>query len=205
MPEPSKIEYLESAYAVYSYIYTYAKDHNEVSLFEDEKTPFAVSYLLEQFTYSLSRILDDDFRNDNPEMDDLKWLILAGVAESGEEFLLEDVTDVIYQHFNLIENFKIFEKAYKREIEKLASKNHLNRTPENKNNSHRKKSKIKSISKHHPPVFWPEEKESKKYTPKSKSRNKKRKRIEEDENLPWDTTYKYPIHSRHSLWTVRKK
>lgn len=155
MAKPTKLEYLHSTYASYSYIYHFAKNFSGDDLHDDPKTIFALGYLLEHFSWGLSNLIKEGFREDNSEMDDLFWLMLAAAGEGGGGFALDDIPDVIFGDLNLVKFFPTFQKIYRRELKKL------NYEEDNKD--------------------------------------------DQKNDLPWDTLYKYPIHTRHSIWTVKKR
>lgn len=158
MAKPTKKDYLKLTYAAYHYIYNYAKDFDGDDLFDDEKTVFALGYLLDQFTWGIKNILTDEFRNRNSEMQDLFWLMLAASGARGDGFTPEEIPDVIFGDFNLVDFFPTFQKVYQREL----------RRPN---------------------------------TTKTKQKEDKNQKEERE----WDTVYKYPIHTRHSIWTVKKR
>ncbi len=204
MSKPTELDYLEAANANYHYIYQYAKDLDAVQLYDDEKTLFALKYLLEQFFWCINNLLNDSFRKNDPEMDNLTWLHAASAGTSSDFFSLEDVPNIIYEDLKLIEFYKTFKKVYYREKRKLISVNAENVEVEKEKTTRKKKSKSKCLPTAHPQVLWPAEKYEKKYSLPSVSRQKP-KRVDENNDLPLDNSYKYPVHSQHSLWTVRKK
>lgn len=204
MSEPTEIDHLESANAIYHYIYTYVKDLDSDELAEDEKTLFALCYLLEQFFWNIGKLHVNDFRKCNPEMDNLNWVRFAALGETGNSFVIDEVPDIIYEDLKMIEFYKTFKQIYKREKLRLTSDNEKNKDPKKEKITQNNKSNKNSLSTGHPQILSPSEKYEKKYIPKSKPRLK-RKRMDEKKDLPLDKTQKYSIHSHSSVWTVRKR
>ena len=158
MAQPTELDYLESANAYYSYIYQYAKDYTAEQLEDDDKTFFAVAYLLEQFFWCISKLLTDDFRKLNPEMSDAIWLQVAAAGSMGGSFSFDEIPIIIYDDLNLIGFYPTFRKIHHRNRKRLNGGAIESQTPGKK-----------------------------------------------EDDLPQDTSYEYPIHSRSSIWTVRKR
>jgi hypothetical protein len=158
MAQPTELESLESANACYYYIYHYVKDYNAKQLENDDKTMFAVTYLLEQFFWCISKLLTDDFRKLNPEMSDAIWLQVAATGSIGCSFSFEEIPIIVYDDLDLVEFYPIFRRIYSRNRRRLNGGANSLQAPDKK-----------------------------------------------EDDLTLDTSYKYPIHSRSSIWIVKRR